>query len=65
MLLFVLKVVAVAMDMFTDIDIFADIVDAAMRNVAVYVLLDEINAQHFVAMAHNCRVNLDEIKVSI
>ncbi|KAI4890056.1 hypothetical protein NFI96_017202, partial [Prochilodus magdalenae] len=55
-------VVAVAMDMFTDVDIFADILNAAMRNVAVYVLLDELNAHHFVAMANNCSVNLDEIK---
>uniref|UniRef100_A0A3B1KE46 Scaffolding anchor of CK1 domain-containing protein n=1 Tax=Astyanax mexicanus TaxID=7994 RepID=A0A3B1KE46_ASTMX len=56
------QVVAVAMDMFTDVDIFADILNAAMRNVAVYVLLDELNAHHFVAMVNNCRVNLDEIK---
>lgn len=51
------------MDMFTDVDIFADILGAATRGVAVYVLLDELNAQHFVAMVNNCRVNLDEIKV--
>ncbi|XP_072533572.1 uncharacterized protein fam83ha [Salminus brasiliensis] len=56
------QVVAVAMDMFTDVDIFADILNAAMRNVPVYVLLDEVNAHHFVAMVNNCRVNLDEIK---
>ncbi|XP_017578305.1 protein FAM83H-like [Pygocentrus nattereri] len=56
------QVIAVAMDMFTDVDIFADILNAAMRNVAVYVLLDELNADHFVAMANNCRVNLDEVK---
>ncbi|KAL6487688.1 hypothetical protein MHYP_G00043140 [Metynnis hypsauchen] len=56
------QVIAVAMDMFTDVDIFADILNAAMRNVAVYVLLDELNAHHFVAMANNCRVSLDEVK---
>ncbi|XP_066534499.1 uncharacterized protein fam83ha isoform X2 [Hoplias malabaricus] len=56
------QVVAVAMDMFTDVDIFADILNAAMRNVAVYILLDEMNSHHFVAMANNCRVNLHEIK---
>lgn len=58
------QVVAVVMDMFTDVDIFADILNAAMRGVAVYILLDEINAHHFVLMANNCRVNLDDIKVS-
>lgn len=51
------------MDMFTDVDIFADILGAATRGVAVYVLLDELNAHHFVGMVNNCRVNLDEIKV--
>lgn len=51
------------MDMFTDVDIFADILGAATRGVAVYVLLDELNAYHFVTMVNNCRVNLDEIKV--
>ncbi|XP_051504311.1 protein FAM83H-like [Myxocyprinus asiaticus] len=56
------QVVAVVMDMFTDVDIFADILGAAMRGVAVYILLDELNAHHFVAMVNNCRVNLDEIK---
>ncbi|XP_050982272.1 serine-rich adhesin for platelets isoform X3 [Labeo rohita] len=56
------QVIAVVMDMFTDVDIFADILGAATRGVAVYVLLDEINAHHFVAMVNNCRVNLDAIK---
>ena len=53
------------MDMFTDVDIFAEILDAAMRNVAVYILLDELNAHHFVNMLSNCRVNLDCIQVSL
>uniref|UniRef100_A0A667XPY7 Scaffolding anchor of CK1 domain-containing protein n=1 Tax=Myripristis murdjan TaxID=586833 RepID=A0A667XPY7_9TELE len=52
------------MDMFTDVDIFADILNAAMRNVAVYVLLDEQNAHHFVNMVSNCRVNLESVQVS-
>ncbi|XP_059930038.1 protein FAM83H-like [Gadus macrocephalus] len=56
------QVVAIVMDMFTDVDIFAEILDAAMRNVAVYILLDELNAHHFVNMLSNCRVNLDCIK---
>ncbi|XP_016330176.1 serine-rich adhesin for platelets-like isoform X2 [Sinocyclocheilus anshuiensis] len=56
------QVIAVVMDMFTDVDIFADILGAATRGVAVYVLLDELNAHHFVGMVNNCRVNLNEIK---
>ncbi|CAL8257174.1 unnamed protein product [Lota lota] len=56
------QVVAIVMDMFTDVDIFAEILDAAMRNVAVYILLDELNAHHFVNMLSNCRVNLASIQ---
>ncbi|KAL0964220.1 hypothetical protein UPYG_G00321010 [Umbra pygmaea] len=56
------QVIAVVMDMFTDVDIFSDILNAAMRNVPVYVILDEQNAHHFVTMASNCRVNLENIE---
>ncbi|KAK0149919.1 Protein FAM83H [Merluccius polli] len=56
------QVVAIVMDMFTDVDIFAEILDAAMRNVAVYILLDEQNAHHFVNMLSNCRINLESIQ---
>ncbi|XP_067092238.1 protein FAM83H [Osmerus mordax] len=55
------QLVAVVMDMFTDVDIFADILDAAGRNVAVYILLDEHNVHHFTNMVSNCRVNLENI----
>ncbi|CAN9500005.1 unnamed protein product [Ophioblennius macclurei] len=56
------QVIAVAMDMFTDVDMFADILNAAVRNVAVYIILDEQNAHHFVDMVSNCRVNLQAIQ---
>ncbi|XP_040905831.1 protein FAM83H isoform X2 [Toxotes jaculatrix] len=56
------QVVAVVMDMFTDVDIFAELLNAAMRSVAVYILLDEQNADHFVNMVSNCRVNLQSIQ---
>ena len=62
--LFLPKVIAVVMDIFTDVDIFSDLLDAAARHVPVYILLDEQNAHHFVAMVNNCRVNLDLIHVS-
>lgn len=51
------------MDMFTDVDILHDILNAAMRNVAVYILLDEQNTHHFINMVANCRVNLQSIQV--
>lgn len=57
------QVIAIVMDMFTDVDIFHDILNAAMRNVAVYVLLDEQNTHHFINMVSNCRVNLQSIQV--
>ncbi|XP_017279832.1 protein FAM83H [Kryptolebias marmoratus] len=56
------QVVAVAMDMFTDVDIFADLLNAAAKRVAVYILLDEQDAHHFVNMVANCRVNLDNFQ---
>ncbi|KAM4730124.1 uncharacterized protein fam83ha [Anableps anableps] len=52
------QVIAIVMDMFTDVDIFADILNAAGRRVPVYILLDEQNADLFVNMVANCRVNL-------
>ncbi|XP_029590429.1 protein FAM83H isoform X2 [Salmo trutta] len=52
-------VIAVVMDMFTDVDLFADLLDATARNVPVYILLDEQNAHHFVSMVTNCKINLD------
>ncbi|XP_061645322.1 protein FAM83H isoform X1 [Phyllopteryx taeniolatus] len=56
------QVIAIVMDMFTDVDIFADILNAAMRNVVVYILLDEQNAHNFMNMVSNCRVNLQSIQ---
>lgn len=58
------QVIAIVMDMFTDVDILHDILNAAMRNVAVYILLDAQNAHHFINMLSNCRVNLQTIQVS-
>ncbi|XP_060943692.1 protein FAM83H [Limanda limanda] len=56
------QVIAVVMDIFTDVDIFADILNAAMRNVAVYIILDEQNTHHFVNMVTNCRVDLQSLQ---
>lgn len=55
------QVIAVVMDMFTDVDIFSDLLDAAARHVPVYILLDEQDAHYFVSMVTNCKVNLDLI----
>uniref|UniRef100_A0A8C8REF1 Family with sequence similarity 83 member F n=1 Tax=Pelusios castaneus TaxID=367368 RepID=A0A8C8REF1_9SAUR len=45
------KIIAVVMDMFTDRDIFRDIVDAACkRRIPVYIILDEENVKFFLEM---------------
>lgn len=59
-----LQVVAVVMDMFTDVDLLSEVLEAAARRVPVYILLDEMNAQHFLDMAEKCRVNLHHVDVS-
>nr|XP_023681551.1 protein FAM83H-like [Paramormyrops kingsleyae]XP_023681552.1 protein FAM83H-like [Paramormyrops kingsleyae] len=56
------QVIAVVMDMFTDVDIFADLLAAAARRVVVYILLDEQNAHYFSTMVTNCRVNLEMVQ---
>ncbi|KAI1901719.1 hypothetical protein AGOR_G00037290 [Albula goreensis] len=56
------QVIAVVMDIFTDIDIFSDLLDATARHVPVYILLDEQNAHHFVSMVTSCKVNLEMVK---
>lgn len=58
------QVVAVVMDMFTDVDLLSEVLEAAARRVPVYILLDQMNAQHFLDMAEKCRVNLHHVDVS-
>lgn len=53
------------MDMFTDVDIFADLLEAASRHIPIYILLDEQDSCHFVSMVLNCKVNLERIPVSL
>nr|XP_044998785.1 protein FAM83H [Jaculus jaculus]XP_044998786.1 protein FAM83H [Jaculus jaculus]XP_044998787.1 protein FAM83H [Jaculus jaculus]XP_044998788.1 protein FAM83H [Jaculus jaculus] len=55
------QVVAVVMDMFTDVDLLSEVLEAAARRVPVYILLDEMNAQHFLDMADKCRINLHHV----
>ncbi|NXL51264.1 FA83B protein, partial [Podilymbus podiceps] len=52
------KVIAIVMDMFTDVDIFREIVEASARGIAVYLLLDESNFSHFMKMTEKqgCQV---------
>ncbi|XP_077018232.1 protein FAM83B [Tamandua tetradactyla] len=52
------KVIALVMDIFTDVDIFKEIVDASTRGISVYILLDEYNFNHFLNMTEKqgCQV---------
>ncbi|XP_034097011.1 protein FAM83H isoform X2 [Gymnodraco acuticeps] len=53
------QVIAIVMDTFTDVDLFADLLDATARHVPVYLLLDEQESHQFITMVLNCKVNLD------
>ncbi|KAK9402775.1 protein FAM83H [Crotalus adamanteus] len=56
------QVVAIVMDIFTDVDLLSEVLDAAARRVPVYILLDEMHAQLFLDMAAKCRVNLNFVE---
>ncbi|KAK1331733.1 hypothetical protein QTO34_009708 [Cnephaeus nilssonii] len=59
------EVVAVVMDMFTDVDIFKDLLDAGFkRKVAVYIILDESNVKYFLHMCERAHMHLGHLKVS-
>ncbi|XP_068424651.1 protein FAM83B [Clinocottus analis] len=56
------QVIAIAMDMFTDVDIFKEAVDASIRGVPVYVLLDGFHLKSFLAMAENQDVKIHQLR---
>ncbi|NXR30157.1 FA83H protein, partial [Zosterops hypoxanthus] len=56
------QVVAIVMDIFTDVDLLFEVLDAASRRVPVYILLDEMNSQLFLDTAAKCRVNLNYVE---
>uniref|UniRef100_UPI00358E6FF6 uncharacterized protein isoform X2 n=1 Tax=Myxine glutinosa TaxID=7769 RepID=UPI00358E6FF6 len=61
------KVLAIATDVFTDIDVFQDVLDASIsRRVPVYILLDSLNAPLFEEMCRKLNVpihQLDNLRV--
>ncbi|XP_061032081.1 protein FAM83G [Eubalaena glacialis] len=57
------KVIAVVMDMFTDVDIFKDLLDASFkRKVAVYIIVDESSVKHFLHMCARAHMHLGHLK---
>ncbi|XP_078275337.1 protein FAM83C [Rhinoraja longicauda] len=54
--------IAIAMDLFTDVDILCDLLEASnKRGVSVYLLLDESNLQHFVSMCDQLDIRKDHV----
>lgn len=51
------------MDVFTDVDIFKEVIKSTLRGVAVYVLLDESHFDSFLSMTHRAGVNIHDLKV--
>ncbi|XP_076585024.1 uncharacterized protein LOC143319728 [Chaetodon auriga] len=56
------QVIAIAMDVFTDVDIFKEIITASMRGVAVYILLDNSHFKSFLTMSQRMGVNIQDLK---
>ncbi|XP_049593051.1 protein FAM83B [Syngnathus scovelli] len=56
------QVIAIVMDMFTDVDILKETVDASTRGVPVYVLLDDFHLKHFLTAAENQDVKLQHLR---
>uniref|UniRef100_A0A673K0N2 Family with sequence similarity 83 member G n=1 Tax=Sinocyclocheilus rhinocerous TaxID=307959 RepID=A0A673K0N2_9TELE len=57
------KVIAIAMDLFTDIDIFKDLLDASYkRKVSVYIMLETTGVKHFLRMHHRNLVDGKQVR---
>lgn len=58
------QVISIVMDMFTDVDIFKEVVDASIRGVPVYIVLDEFHLKSFLTMAESQDVKIQQLRVS-
>ncbi|XP_074866896.1 protein FAM83G [Carettochelys insculpta] len=57
------KVIAVVMDMFTDVDIFKDLLEAGFkRKVGVYIIVDETNVKYFLQMCERAQMHTGHLK---
>ncbi|KAA0717630.1 Protein FAM83B [Triplophysa tibetana] len=56
------QVIAIAMDVFTDVDIFKEVVDASVRAVPVYILLDHIHFKSFLTMIEKQDVQIQQLR---
>ncbi|KAJ3601635.1 hypothetical protein NHX12_032603, partial [Muraenolepis orangiensis] len=57
------KMIAIAMDIFTDVDIFRDLLDAGhKRKVSVYILLERSTIPHFLSMCDRANMHRGHLK---
>ncbi|XP_057673608.1 protein FAM83G-like isoform X2 [Corythoichthys intestinalis] len=57
------KVIAVVMDVFTDVDIFRDLIDAGFRKkVSVYILVESTSLPHFLSMCQRANMHPGHLK---
>ncbi|XP_018528042.1 protein FAM83B [Lates calcarifer] len=56
------QLIAIAMDVFTDVDIFKELITATLRGVTVYILLDDSHFRSFLTMSHRVGVNIQDFK---
>ncbi|XP_029015962.1 protein FAM83H-like [Betta splendens] len=56
------QLIAVTMDVFTDVDIFKEVVSATLRGVVVYILLDYSHFRSFYNMSQRVGVNIQDLK---
>ncbi|XP_076830870.1 protein FAM83B [Brachyhypopomus gauderio] len=56
------QVIAIAMDVFTDVDIFKELVDASVRGVPVYILLDHTHFKSFLNMVANHDIQIQKLR---
>ncbi|MED6242638.1 hypothetical protein ATANTOWER_007632, partial [Ataeniobius toweri] len=56
------QIIAIAMDVFTDVDIFKEIISAALRGVGVYILLDDSRVSSFLNMSRSVGIDILDIK---
>ncbi|KAM4632298.1 protein FAM83G [Discoglossus pictus] len=57
------RVIAVVMDLFTDVDIFKDMLDAGFkRKVSVYIILSEQNVKYFLQMCEKTPMHKGHLK---
>ncbi|KAG7220604.1 hypothetical protein INR49_017960, partial [Caranx melampygus] len=57
------KVIAVVMDVFTDVDIFRDLLDTGFRRrVSVYILLERTTLPHFLSMCQRANMHPGHLK---